>query len=133
MQVAHRKTESLLRGFPLAFFVTVDALLENGGRLEHHHATRRDRHLFTSLRIAPDPLALLAYDEGAERRQFHRLPALEAIGDFLEHEFHQGGGFRARQSHFLVDRLTEVGPRHRFSGHRLDSPRRDILLNYRRY
>src|ERR1700751_5743701 len=42
-----------------AGMAVVDPLLEGGGRLEHHHPTRRDRNLGTGLRIAPNPLALL--------------------------------------------------------------------------
>src|SRR4051794_32796231 len=41
----------------------VDALLEDRRRLEHHDPARRDRHFLAGLRIAPDPLALLANHE----------------------------------------------------------------------
>jgi hypothetical protein len=43
--------------------VVVDALLEDRGWLEHHHATRRDRHLGAGLRIAADALALRTTNE----------------------------------------------------------------------
>src|SRR5215510_15382409 len=82
--------------------IGVDALLENRRRLEHHHAARRDRHFFAGLGIAPDPLALLAHHERAERRELHRLAALKTIGDFLQDEFDERGRFGARQSYLLV-------------------------------
>src|SRR3984893_16785963 len=47
--------------------VAVDPLLQNGRRLEHHHATRRNRHLGAGLGVAADTLAFLAHHERAER------------------------------------------------------------------
>src|SRR5262245_31477568 len=73
----------------------IDALLEDGGRLEHHHPAWGDRHLFPGLRVATNPLPFLAHHERTERRQFHRLPPLEAVGDLLENQFHEGGRFGA--------------------------------------
>src|SRR5262245_6640228 len=46
---------------------SVDALLEDGGRLEDHHASRGNRHLLAGLRIAPDSLPLLTNHERTER------------------------------------------------------------------
>src|SRR3954468_22983762 len=65
----------------------IDALLENGRWLEHHDPPRRDRHFLTGLRIAADPFALLAHHEGTEGRELHRLAALKAVGDLLQHHF----------------------------------------------
>src|SRR5271167_1214198 len=73
--------------FAVAGVVTVDALLQDGRRLEHHHAARRDRHFGTGLRIAADPLALLAHHEGTKGRKLHRLALLEAIGNLLQYQF----------------------------------------------
>src|SRR5271155_5416851 len=55
------------RTLRLAFLLGVDPLLEDGGWLEHHNATRRDRYFFPSLGVAPNALPLLTHDEGAER------------------------------------------------------------------
>jgi len=104
--------------------ISVDALLEDRGRLEHHHAARRDRHFLGGLEIAPDPLALLAHHERAKRRKLHRLAALEAIGDFFQDELDEGGRFGARQSYFLVDRLAQVCACDRLSRHRQPRLRR---------
>src|SRR6266849_4262626 len=104
----------------------VDALLEDRGRLEHHHPARRDRHFLAGLGIAPDPLALLAHDKGTEGGQLYRLAALEAVGDFLQHQLDERGGFGARQSHLLVDRLAQVRACDCFSGHRPPRFRRSI-------
>src|SRR5437763_2740284 len=107
----------------------VDALLEYRRRLEHHYAARRDRHFFAGFRIAPDALALLAYHERAERRELHRFAALEAIGDFLEHQFNERRGLGARQSHLLVDRLAQIRAGDCFSGHRQPRLRRSRYLS----
>src|SRR5207244_10286408 len=53
--------------------VRIDPLLQNRGRLEHHHSPRRNRHFLASLGISADSLALLANHERAERRQFTGL------------------------------------------------------------
>ena len=100
----------------------VTALLQNGGRLEHHDAARRNRNFLAGLRIAADPLAFFAHDKRSERRQFHGFAALKAIGDFLEHQFDQRSRFRARQAHLLVDRLTQIRACYCSSAHR--KPRR---------
>ena len=102
----------------------VDALLEDGRRLEHHHAARRDRNFLAGLGIAADPLALLAHHERAERRQLHGFAAFEAIGDLLQHQFHERSRFRARQAHLLVDRLAQVRSCNGFSRHRQPQSRR---------
>src|SRR4051812_38315291 len=73
----------------------VDALLEDGRRLEHHDPARRDRHFLAGLRVAADPLALLANHERTKRGQLHRFASFEAGGDLPEHQFHQRSGFRA--------------------------------------
>src|SRR6267154_1573234 len=65
--------------------IRVDALLEDGRRLEHHHPAWRDRHFLPGLGIAPNPLALLAHHERAERGQLHRFATFEAIGDLHHH------------------------------------------------
>src|SRR5258708_855372 len=88
--------------FLLVVGIRVDALLEDGGRLEHHDPARRDRDLLAGLGIASDPLAFLAHHEGAEGRQLHVLAALDAVGNFLEHEVDKRSLFRALQPHPLV-------------------------------
>src|SRR6266852_8823219 len=102
----------------------VDALLEDRGRLEHHHPARRDRYFLAGLGIAPDPLALLAYHEGTEGRELHCFATFEAIGDLLEHQFDERCRFRARQPYLLVDRLAQVRACHRFCRHRQPRVRR---------
>src|SRR5262245_37597559 len=67
----------------LRLFDGIDALLEDGGRLEHHHPARRDRHFLAGLRVAADALALLAHHVRAERGELHRFAALKTVGDFL--------------------------------------------------
>src|SRR5579863_7383815 len=104
-------------GFAAAV-TAVDALLENGRWLEHHDPARRDRNFLAGLRIAADALAFLAHDERAERRQFHSFAAFKAVGDLLEHQLYQSRRFRARQSNFLIDRLTQIRPCDRLSRHR---------------
>src|SRR5437016_5077137 len=78
-----------------AFAARIDALLEDRRRLEHHHPARRDRHFLAGLGIAAHTLPLLAHDKRAERRQLHRLASLKAVGDLLEHKFHERRGFRS--------------------------------------
>src|SRR5689334_8417072 len=46
--------------------VAVDALFQNGRRLEHHYTARRDRHFSTGLRVTSDTLTLLAHHERTE-------------------------------------------------------------------
>src|SRR5215831_1162837 len=84
----------------------VDALLQDGGRLEHHDPARRDRDFLAGLGIAADPLALLAYHERSERGKLHGFAALETIGNFFEHQLYQCGRLGARQADLLVDRLA---------------------------
>ena len=45
--------------FAVSRVVAVDPLLQNGRRLEHDHATRRDRHLGAGLRVTADTLTFL--------------------------------------------------------------------------
>src|SRR5215207_6193814 len=89
---------------------SVDASLEDVGRLEHHHPPRRDRNLFTGLRIAADPLSLGAHHERPEGRQLHRFPLLQAFRDLLEDAFHELSRFGAGKAHFLVDGLAQIRP-----------------------
>src|SRR5271169_1485384 len=64
---ANATNPAALLGFNLGAGVhAVDPLLEDGGRLEHHDAARRDRDFLAGLRITPDTLALLAYHERSE-------------------------------------------------------------------
>ena len=67
--------------------ISVDAPLEDRGRLEYYHAARRDR---LPCRYW-DYARLLAHHERAERRELHRLATLEAIGDFFQDEFDERG------------------------------------------
>src|SRR5207244_1065153 len=89
-----------------------------------HHPPWRDRYLLAGLGIAPDPLALLAHDERAKRGKFHRLAALKAVGNFLQHEFDERRRFRAREADLLVNGLAQIRTRYGFSGHRLPRLRR---------
>src|SRR5712671_5496065 len=106
--------------------VPVDPLLQNGRRLEHHYATRRNRHLGAGLRITSDTLTFLAHHERPERRQFHRLALLEAVGDLFQDQFDKGRRLRARQAHLLVDGFAQIDACDCFSGsgHRLPHSRR---------
>src|ERR1044072_163225 len=94
--------------FAIAGRMTVDPLLQNRGWFEHHHATRRDRHFSTGLRVTSDTLTLLAHHERTERRQLHRLALLQAIGDLFQNELDKRRRFRPRQTHLLVDRLAQI-------------------------
>src|SRR5436305_14803748 len=77
--------------------IGVDALLQDRGRLEHHHAPRRDRNFFAGLGVAADSLPLFAHHKGAERRQLHGLAPFEAIGDFLQYHFNESRRLSSRQ------------------------------------
>src|SRR4051812_47277508 len=101
--------------------LAVDPLLQNRRGLEHHHATRRDRYFGAGLRIASDPLTLLAHHERAERRQFYRLAFLQAVGDLFQNKLDKRRRFGPRQAHLLVDRLAQIDTCDCFSGpgHRL--------------
>src|SRR6202140_976514 len=103
-------TRSFLVGLALAVtgVLAVDPLLQDGRRLEHHHATRRNRHLGAGLRVTADTLAFLAHHERAERRQFHRLALLQTVGDLFQHQLDEGRRLRARQSHLLVDGFAQI-------------------------
>src|SRR5712671_264735 len=74
-----------LIGFDVAIdgTVAVDSLLQYGGRLEHHHATRRNGNFSTGFRVTADTLAFLADHERSERRQFYRLALFQAVGHRL--------------------------------------------------
>ena len=89
----------------------IDPLLEDVAGLENHHAARRDRNFLARLRIAPDALALGADQERSERRQFDRFAPDNTRADLVEDRLDQFGGFRSRQPHLLIHRLTEVGAR----------------------
>jgi hypothetical protein len=73
-------------------------LLEDGRRLEHDYATRRDGRFLTSLGIAAHALAFRAHDKQAERRQLYRFTALQAVGDFFEHKLKKFAAFDSRAS-----------------------------------
>src|SRR6187455_504359 len=73
----------------------IDPLLQDGGGLEYHDPARRDRYLLAGLGIAADALPLLAHDKRAEGGQLHCLASLQAIGDFLQHQFDERRRFRA--------------------------------------
>src|SRR3972149_924305 len=75
--------------------VAVDALLEDRRRLEHHRPARRNRNFLAGLGIAPNALTFFAHDERTERGQLYGFATLEAVGDLLEHQLHQRGGFGA--------------------------------------
>src|SRR5262245_21626591 len=98
--------------------IGVDALLEDGRGLEDHDPPRRDRHFLAGLRIAADPLTLLAHHERPERGQLDRLAPFQTVRDLLEHNLDQRSGFGTRQAHLLVDRLAQVRACHCFSRHR---------------
>src|SRR5215472_2046969 len=102
----------------LAVGISVDSLLEDRGRLEHHDSARRDRYLLAGLGISPDPLPLFAYHKGAEGGQLHGLSPFQAIGDFLQHQLNERSRFGARQPYLLVDRLTQIGTSDCFQRHR---------------
>src|SRR5262249_40158399 len=95
----------------------IDTLLEDSRRLEYHDAARGNRHFLAGLRIAADALAFFAHDERAERRQLYGLAALQAVGNFLEHELDERRRLGARQPNLLIDRLTQVRTRDRLSRH----------------
>src|ERR1700704_2036384 len=109
--------------------VPVDPLLQNSRRLEHHHATRRNRHFGAGLRITADTLAFLAHHERSERGQLHRLTLLEAVGDLFQDQFDKSGRLRARQAHLLVDGFAQIDACNCLSGsgHRLPHSRRTYL------
>src|SRR5689334_5572332 len=107
--------------------VAVDALLENGRWLEHHHAPRRDWNFLAGLRITSDTLTFFTHHERAEGREFDRLAALQTVGDLLENQLDKRRRFRARQSYLLVDRLTQVRSCYCLTSHRPAHPRRTYL------
>src|ERR1700704_4373678 len=76
----------LLRG---SIRVGVDALFQDRGRLEHHHAARRDRNFLAGLRVTADSLTFFPHHERAERRQLHGLAPLEAVRDLLQYHFNE--------------------------------------------
>ena len=100
------EVSSLLAGLLVPFRAGIHLPLEDGRRLEHDYATRRDGRSLTSLGIAAHALAFLAHDKQAERRQLYRFATLQAVCDFLEHELNEFGGFDSRQADLLTDRLT---------------------------
>src|ERR1700730_12851540 len=110
-----------LIGFGVAATVAVDSLLQYGGRLEHHHATRRNRNFSTGLRVTADTLAFLADHERSERRQFYRLALFQAVGDLLQDQFDKSRRVRAREAHLLVDGFAQIDACNGLSssGHRL--------------
>src|SRR6185436_17078765 len=64
----HGRLFSLSPRLSAAVFVTaINALLQDGGWLEHHHPARRNRNFLAGLGVTADPLALFAHDERAKR------------------------------------------------------------------
>src|SRR5260370_40022683 len=112
-----------LIGFDVAIAgtVAVDSLLQYGGRLEHHHATRRNGNFSTGFRVTADTLAFLADHERSERRQFYRLALFQAVGDLFQDQFDKSRRFRAREAYLLVDGFGQIHPCNCLSGsgHRL--------------
>src|SRR6478609_5391483 len=95
----------------------VDMRLEDVRWLEDHHVPRIDRHFDARLGISADALALATDDEGTEGRQLYRLARGKRITDLGEHALDKFGRFGARKADLLVDRLTQISPRHCFTCH----------------
>src|ERR1700754_2848219 len=86
--------------------MTVDPLLQDRRRLEHHHTPRRDRYFSSGLWITTDTLTLLAHHERAERGKLHRLALLQAVGNFLQNQLYEGRRFGTGQPDLLIDGLA---------------------------
>src|SRR3954470_8110042 len=56
---------------------------------ERHHASRCDRHFDAGLRVAADPLALVAKDERSEAGHLHVLPLGERMTHVMKHAFYE--------------------------------------------
>src|SRR5690606_5821670 len=84
---------------------------------EHQNLARSDGHLLAGLRIAADPLPLLANAERAERRQLHGVAAGETRRNLVQHELDELLRFIAREPHLLHDRLGQVRAGQRLSAH----------------
>src|SRR5438874_10316795 len=95
----------------------VDLMLQRMRGAEHQHPTRADRHFLAGLRVAADPLTLLAHGETAERGDLDHLAALERTGNLGDHRFDEFGRLVAREANLLIDRFGELSASNRFSGH----------------
>src|SRR3954451_3708875 len=84
---------------------------------EDQHPPRADRHLLPGLRVAADPLTLLADRETAERRDLDDLAAFERTGNLGDHRLDEFGRLVAREADFLIDRFGELSASNRLSGH----------------
>ena len=83
---------------------------------EGEHAARRDRHLDAGLRIAADPLALVAQDEAAEAGNLDVLPVGQRVAHMVEDALDDAGRFGARQADLAMNDVGKIGAGQRPDG-----------------
>src|SRR5258707_340363 len=71
------------------------------------------------------------HHEGAKRRKLHGFATLNAIGDLLEHQFDEFGGFGSRQTDLLINCLPQISSRNGLLGHR--QPRYTKSISYLKF
>src|SRR6185369_6201805 len=98
---------------PLARSALRDPVAHDLAGAEGHHPPRRDRHLDPGLRIAPDPLALVAQDEGAEARHLDVRALGQGMAHVVQDALDDIGRFGARQAELAVYGVGKVRARQR--------------------
>src|SRR5205814_4702866 len=97
---------------------------------EGHTPARRDRHLDAGLRIAADPLALVAQDEGTEAGNLDVLSLRQRMAHVVQHALHQARRFGARQAEPAMHDVGEVRARQRDAVRRIFGDPRDPEIGH---
>src|SRR5690606_41372910 len=87
-----------------------EPVLEILARPEVEHATRRNRHFHSGLRIAADALALVAQNEAAEAGDLDVLSVGHRLAHLGQNGFDQRQALGARETHLAIDGLSQIGP-----------------------
>src|SRR4051794_2052621 len=91
----------------------VERVLEHLARLERQHATRADRDLLASLRVATRARVLVAHHEVAEAGDLDLLALFQGLLDGVEDALDDLGRFLlGKAPDLLVDRLDDIGLGH---------------------
>src|SRR3546814_7795272 len=75
---------------------------------ERKDSARRDRNLDSGLRVAADPLALVAQDEAAEARNLHVLAVGQRMTHMVEHALDDIGGLRSEEHTSELQSLMRI-------------------------
>src|SRR3546814_18696939 len=105
-----RKALSLLPGASAKGSAAVyNPLAHDLAGAERKDSARRDRNLDSGLRVAADPLALVAQDEAAEARNLHVLAVGQRMTHTVEHALDDIGGLGPGEADSTLHDLGQIG------------------------